>query len=449
MQAQLPACPACDEAVGFDDQFCESCGASLAEEPEPAEPQTRAPAVSRRTKVGGPRARAAGKARSNRRAVSSELSRALKSVRVLRTFFVINAVLHLIATAASVAGFGSTGGDRSLFVVSLAIQASMSAIMLAGVFLVMHQPAVWALVMACIVTLSRLMSAWEYDWNIGVLGLGAIWSLMLWALVAPAARAKRLMDENPDLAFAKKLENQRPRAVRNASLAGGGVVVVSVAAAFFLHVGSAAVPLGPSWASFVEDWKANRGQRVLDWVEAGMSEGEAVEFEAEARARGWLSQLPTLGADAPGDLDRFPLYTVEDLSSAYVEIECETDQGGFTFVWVYRPVEKDWLVGGIEYPMAEFPQELEDRLRLIWENSDIDGLAAMFENPERARGTVGRAFERRGWEREFPELKELVVESGARGTNIYFLTDDGDSRPTMRRAGGKWPAASFRPPSRN
>lgn len=380
--------------------------------------------------------------------MSGELNRALKSVRVLRTFFVINAVIHLLLTAASVSGFGFTGGDRTVFVISLAIQASMSAIMLAGVFLVMHQPAVWALVMACIVTLSRLMSAWEFDWNIGVLGIGAIWSLAFWALVAPAARAKRLMDENPDLAYAKRLESQRPRAMRNALVSGGGVVVVSVAAAFFLHVGSAAVPLGPTWKQFVDDWQADRSTALYEWVESGMGESARAEFELEARSRGWSRDLPSLPADQPGDLDRFELYSIDDFGSGSESIECETSEGTFGFHWSYDEDAKDWNLRGLDYPQAPFPQELLDRIELAWSNDDLESITSVFENPDSARRSVGSAFERRGWERDFPELRGIMAEPSTRGVNVYLDTVAGEVRIRFQRSEGAFKATSFKPPPR-
>jgi len=448
-------CISCGEQIAADDQYCPECGTSQIEDSVELE-QTTEQTAEQATEQAQPsrgrvssRRKPSGKARSTRRAVSSELNRAMKSVRALRAFFVLNALLHLAMTAIALTGFTDSGGDRSIYIVVLGVQASMAAIMLAGVFLVMHQPAVWALVMACLVTMSRALAAWSADWNFGVLGLGAFWALAFWALVAPAARAKRLMDENPDLAAAKKLQRDRPRAVRNASLAGGGVLLVSVSLAFFLHLGSAAKPLQPVWTTFVEDWNAGRNARVLETIEYGMSEPVRENFEIEMQARGWTGALPRLDEQEALEANAlFELYSVDVRSSGSETILVATDAGDFEFEWDYRPDEHEWVLTQLRWPRAEFKDVIIQSLTGAWANHDLALLAGMFRDPERAERSLQRSFERRGWEREFPSVVSTSQEESSRGVFVYLKTDAGEMRFEFIRELGKWKISRFKLPER-
>jgi hypothetical protein len=436
-----PACPACDEAISTEDQFCQSCGVPLGDEPKAdSEPEVQPvrSAKPRGTSTRKSSSTRGGKARSTRRAVSSELNRSLKSVRVLRTFFILNAALHMIGTGLAVAGFGLTGGDRSVFLILLLIQASLSAVMLAGVFLVMHQPAIWALVMACMVTLSRMLAAWEMDWNMAYVGIGGIWALLFWAMVAPASRAKRLLDENPDLGYAKRMKKARPRAVRKAIIAAVGLLVISGASAFFLHVGSAAVPLGPTWKSFVDDWEATRVESVLDTLEEGVGAASTAEFEAELKGRGWDTDLPDLGAAAVAAAADFGQYSVEEPGSDMEAIYLETEQGNFEFGWRYNPLDQEWRLIELNYPMAVFPPDLLLEIKAQWEASDIAGLGSRFRDPARSTPKLERSFRLRGWERQFPALDNVELKASLTGVSLYFDTEAGENILRYRRESGDW-----------
>ena len=455
-----PACPECEEAISADDQFCQSCGVALGDstdadggsdtkqhsaadataraEARPASRVASRASGSRKSTSGNRKSARGGKARSTRRAVSGELNRSLKSVRVLRTFFILNAALHLIGTGLAVAGFGLTGGDRSAFLILLLIQASLSAVMLAGVFLVMHQPAIWALVMACMVTLSRMIAAWEMDWNMAYVGIGGIWALLFWAMVAPASRAKRLLDENPDLGYAKRMEQARPRAVRKAIVAAVGVLVISGASAFFLHVGSQAVPLGPTWNRFVDDWEATRLEAVLETVEEGVGAAGVAEFEAEVKDRGWDTDLPDLGAAASAAAADFGLYSVEEPGSDMEAVYLETEQGQFEFGWRYFPLDQEWRLVELRYPMAVFSPDLLLRIKGQWEASDIQGLGAMFPDPDRSTPKLERSFRARGWEREFPAILGVEILTTSNGVDVYFDTEAGENILRYGRGGGDW-----------
>lgn len=442
IRVAAPACPACEAEVSTGDEFCQACGTSLAAGAD--SDREDAPQLERKARVRKKSSARGGKARSTRRAVSSELNRSLKSVRVLRTFFILNAAIHLLGTGLAVAGFGLTGGDRSAFLVLLLIQASLSAVMLAGVFLVMHQPAVWALVMACMVTLSRTLAAWESDWNLAYVGIGGIWALLFWAMVAPASRAKRLLDENPDLGYAKRMDAARPRAMRKAIVAAVGVVLISGASAFFLHVGSAAVPLAPTWKKFVDDWEATRIEPVLETLETGIGQAGAAEFEAELRDRGWDQDLPDLGAAAVAVASEFKLYSVEVPGSDMAAIYLETEQGDFEFGWRYYPLDQEWRLVEMNYPMAMFPPEMLLEIQDQWQSSDIAGLASKFPDPDSSMARFERAFASRGWEREFPKLNAVDLIPTSVGADVYLDTEAGENVLRYRRTGGKWELRSIK-----
>lgn len=443
VRVEAPNCPSCDEPVAAEDRYCEHCGAGLDAAPSPSSsprPGSNPTARPTRPTAGGRRGgrrRSGGAAGARRRQASGDLARAMKLVRTLRVFYVINAVFHGLAVLGLVLAFAADLSEVGLLVAMLVSQALLTATMVAGIFLVVHQPAIWAVVMACLVTLSRLISAWSSDWSVLVTLLGGLWALAFWALVGPAARAGRLMQEHPDLPTVTRLERARPRAVRRATIGAAAALLLAFVPAWMIHNENATPPFDPVWEEFVADW--SRGpSAVARWVETADGEEAARGFRDQVRALDW-DRLPALDAvvtvvemDPFGNADEARVTRAHHVRK---RLDLDEDGQAVHFVWNYRGDE--WLLTDLALPNPPFPEALVERLAIAWTSGNIGLLVDTSARPELFERRVQRTMQSRGWE-ELPEIRDAAALYEPSQTIIELETEEGVVRLNFGCRDGTW-----------
>ena len=184
--------------------------------------------------------------------------------------------------------------------------------------------------------------------------------------------------------------------------------------------------LADAVADFEESWNGSDVASAAQLFAPRSREPESVRLTGLAEGHGWGDTLPHLadGSVREEDGDTWVDYTVGDLP--------------LSMRWTLH--DGDWRLIQFELPDPPLQAALEGFLT-AWRSSDAAAIAALFppEHQEKMLASIGRSFERRGWE-TLPPIQEKERETTPDGEIIVTLAvDDGDvtTKWVVRRT-GRW-----------
>lgn len=429
------------------DRFCPDCGveqdgvAATVEEKEPV-------AVAR------PGRARSGRQQANRAKASKELSKALGFLKTLRVFFRLGVFFALVGILGGLLILGDNSLPLGMSLLVLSIQIATACVMLVGAKLIFFQPFLWSLIYASLVTLNGALRAIGTDFHLGWTLGSLIWALVFWAFVPRAARAQRLMEENPDLAAVRQMTGvlrrgdateedyaaanhvAGQRARKKAFAWAGGLATSAVAIAFLVINQSYRPPFDGTWRSFQTDWEGGHLEDVVAYFPKDQQEEERKRLEAVVASRGWDSAWPQ-----PED----PEMLYEPVRSRQEErqvVEASFAGEDVSLTWIAEG--KDWLLVDLDLPAPPF-DDTEKAWIEAWEADDVAAIGNLFENPARASGNLRRLMERRDWE-QLPAIRDGSLNGGGAYREIRLDTSVGVFMIRFKLIDDRWLATSIKPP---
>ena len=286
----LPRCRACGSVLEAGAGFCSECGESVTP------------------------GRRSGRQRSERKQASMELIRAAKFLRLLRNFYLFNAVLNGIAAAFSLHLLALDLFPLGIAVLTFAMLVGITALLVMGAIRLRYRPFLWAVTLACLVTVSRILGAYNSDFSTFSILFGVVWAGAFWAMTVPVSRVRRLIEEHPDLAITKSILGTgargrkspeelahlnalaEQRANRRSLVAAAIILVLGAVAGFTSYSVGRTPSLDASWKDFVADWRSGEAERVAEWFAASERDEKLRWLRAVEEHRGWTGAWP-LSAD--------------------------------------------------------------------------------------------------------------------------------------------------------
>lgn len=437
------ACPECGEAVGSAEAFCTNCGAEIVAQPAAAQNAGRS-------------TRRSGRDRESERAASRELAKAFKFLKILRTWFMLNVILHGLLLLLIPFAFANPETVPSETALALAVHLGSTALMLLGFFQVYYRPFVWAVVLACMVTLSRGYTVVVSDYNMIITVISVVWALAFWALVVPTARVRTLMEKHPDLTITKRITGSRARrggkispqqalkeaeakAWKHGLISVAVIAVVTIGASFALYQDSRMPDFETTWAQFHSDWQKGDVDKVSQWFGESSRSTQRAKLEAASENRNWGRSWPSL-QDYEKDVN------VTDASGSARSVTIEAVTSGGEVRLDFHAIDGNWNISRLKLPDPDFEPTLIEWKR-AWNASNFDKLATFYLNSEKMKKSLPRIAERRNWE-ALPRITNTVIDDDRTGVRtVYFATDEGEVKVGFKLEMDQWIAYTIKPPS--
>jgi double zinc ribbon protein len=441
-------CPDCGTEIQAESEFCTHCGGALsADEPTPS-----------KAVMATPKPRRSGREREGRRAAAGELTRAFKFVKILRTWFMLNVAFHLLLTITAILSFGTDKIPIELSVIFLAINVGTTALMLVGYFQVLFRPFLWAVVLACLVTLTRAIGVISTDYSPWAIGFGAVWSLLFWALVVPTARIRKLMEANPDLHIAKRIagggrhshsnrsskeSSQRifkaaeKRAWRASLIGAAFIVTASVGSSYFLYASERTPSFDGVWVDFEADWRNSDVDQVALWFRRDDRDIEKHKLQTAVENRQWGRSWPKF--------ENSEIRVIDTASPTNFAAVVEVDFNDGTAQLKWRASEGSWHLTGIQFPDPDFSASSQ-AWDHAWNQSDYKTLSEFFKQSSKMERALPKMAERRGWQ-TLPRIEGARIDDSRVGQRwVYLDTAQGEVRVRWEVQDDQWMAASIKPP---
>jgi hypothetical protein len=462
------ACPHCDELIAEDDAYCGSCGEDLQADDagddagdDAVDEEELAPSPSRASSRGrggasagrataGKRPR--GRKGAERSKASKELVKTLRNLKTVRAFFVIDAVLHILGLTLTLVVAGNPKFSTGALWGELGVHIVAISVMIMGARMVFFRPFMWTVLLACLVTLSRGIWIIALEFSTFSLIFGVIWSLAFWAFVPAASRARRLIEENPDMSVARQFtgvlrsgantdyalahERAERRAWKKSFITGGIIFVFCTAVSVFVVSTSRAPSFESAWKDFKQDWNSGTTEQVAEWFPSGERGEQHARFESLKKSRGWDQGLPK--AEDEFIEPAFEMETADRRPMVFAEVE----EG--EIVWTWKMVRKEWTLVSVRFPSPEF-ETIADAWMVAWNNSDIPALAELFDNPESANASLEKMASRRDWE-SLPAITGSKVQGSDTRKELVLSTSVGSVFVRFGSSGDDWAAKSVKAP---
>lgn len=445
----LLCCAGCGGAMDPSDRFCGDCGteqdgvaAALGAEPSPAPPRRIA------------RTGRSGKQRSSRAKASKELTKALGVLKTLRTFFRIGLFFAVVGIIANLIALSDNQFALGFLIIGLMIRVASGCMMLMGARLIFFQPFLWSLIYACMVTLNSAVFIFSIDFHLVGSALAGAWALLFWFFVPQAARAQRLMEENPDLAAVRQMTGvlrrgdateedyaeanavAAQRARKKAFTWSGGLAGATAAIAALVVVQYHRPSFDSVWSDFQEDWDAGRLENVVAYFPDGQQPGQRDRLKAIVANRNWSGSWPQ-----PEDPEL--LYSEsETISYKRQVVEAGFGDDNITLTW--QASGKEWHLHDIDLPEPAF-EAIEEQWVTLWEADDVLGLGRMFEDPVSATKDLQALMERREW-KTLPSVNGAEVRGGGEFREIRLDTTLGVFMVRFSLVSDLWKATSLKAP---
>lgn len=432
-----PACDACGAILVGEPSFCEECGAAVGEPPAP----------SRRARDG--RDDHDG---TERRRAASELVRAHRWIKLLRVFYVINAVLFGLLLAGAIFALSAPELPVGAVVLMIGLLAGATALFVVGAIQIAFQPFLWAVLLAAASTLVRALElAIEPQLN----WIGLAWTALLWAAVIPTVPTRRLMREHPDLYIAQRIHGtQRSRhgggrdrraharrqtadATRRARRwsAGAAAAVLAIAALGAGSVYATARPqeLEPALERFRGAWNAADVREALD---VATDDAQARIDELLNRGlvkRGW-TVLPALGA-----------FDVDETGDARARVSFEAGEGTVETLW--RRDGNAWRLAELLLPPPPIDRAVS-AFEAAWNSGSAERIAELFDGDDVARqeSAFRKLADRSGWTGGFPAISGRDVSLRPTGASVEHESAAGALGTSWKLVDDEWRLRSVRPP---
>ena len=393
-----------------------------------------------------------------------ELKRARKSISFIRFLFGMNALfaaLYLLVSYQGMIESDVTAFGPEIWI-GLILLTGLLAFSVVGFVRVTLEPFVWAVLLASLSTLERVLELLAREFNL----IGIVWTIVIWCFVPATIGLRRILREHPDHYGVQSLQGTH-REARSLKRKGGRIgkqdaaalarlsrkrLAARTAVALAVVVGGSGALAGVSLASrpttaepfldaLVAEWNAG-DVAALAARFAAVDNNAAENFE-RLRSGPRAGALPTLGEPV-----------VETIEGPKGLREWRTDAGRVIFE--VERVEGNWLIERFLPPVPPFG-DLSDAFRSAWNANDVEGVAALYEESSREKllRSLPRTFTRRGWvdEEGRPELPELAEPRlyGDRGIRRDFAYDSevGEFESTFRIGeDGTWVMTSLDLPRR-
>ncbi|HVS18929.1 MAG TPA: hypothetical protein VMT18_10045 [Planctomycetota bacterium] len=415
------SCGACGAPMEPGEAFCAACGDGQGAESE------RSPDVALEAE--------------ERRQAAYELQRGLTAVRSLRIVYALGALLFGVLTALMVVGLSALPERSASLVLMIAIGIALTCLHVVGFRQAPMQPFLWSVVIAATATASLALRLTEGVAPTLGLGLRAGFVVLLWSLVVPAVRVRRLIAEHPDLYTAHRLhgtekrrhasrnapersreqfEQARARTARGSAAWAAGIALVlggATAGGWVTHRGAA---LDARVEAFRSAWAQGDAAAVAGLAAASETEARRGLLASQVAAHGWGDAWPTLG-EAQTQLGESQATVAWSLGDGLVHTTWSLGDDG-------------WQLDKLRLPMPPLDGAVE-RLIAAWNARDVAGLAALYppDMRESAATSIARVVERRAWGEAWPELLDAnAVPCGETGANVTFRVA-GDSLVTRWR----------------
>jgi hypothetical protein len=453
MEEVVAACPYCSEEVSTTDAFCGGCGESLKEEETPDEGVSRRVPVVKGRRRSASGARRSGRAGEERRQASHELVKAFGFLKTLRIFFRISIALSVVGVPTTLWMMTWNTVPMGTLLLALAINVGVACVMIVGDRMLFFRPFFWSVMFACLVTLSRANDAYQRDFDIVWVIGGLIWAAAFWAFVPATARARRLLEENPDLHisrlmlgiskrgggaedFAEAQEAAERKAWTGSLKWATALVAVSATFAVVFYGKYHRPSFASSWEEFLVDWKGGDVEEVVAWFPERLQERQRTRLTTVKEGRDWGSSWPY-----PQDPE-FLYEPDEEWIEATQVVEASFADGDIT--WSFGGVDATWKLLHIDLPAPPF-DEVEKECVRQWNLSNIPGVAALFRDPERSTRSIEKMGARRDWE-GLPRATSVRVQGGGDAREIILDTEEGTVMIRFRLHDDAWVGASIKPP---
>lgn len=319
--AESSVCEACGEQVDPAAAFCEACGVALSDE--------------------------AGADPDERRVANRELAKAKDAAGVVRTFYLLGAVLagvSVIAMLALLVMFPVT--PALLLLTAIALVALCGYVM--GVRSVMLRPMLWSVLIASYETVNALLAAVTLRIPLLVVPK-VLWALAMWMMVLPIARVRRFIERYPELWYARAnaRRNQLARGTSAARLTArgrreqstqqrrrriliGSLIAVPVTAVLIVGVRIALRPAPPppfdvTLAAFEQAWNGQRRNEIAAFFQDERRDEVRSWLAKSNSRRDWSAALPEIQ-------DR----SIDASTATQRGVGLMTMDGDLRMTWIYQ-----------------------------------------------------------------------------------------------------------------
>lgn len=448
------ACGACGAANPADAKFCRKCGEPVLEEIVPSRARRQ-----RRAATGdGAHADRVEKIRARQEFTSTR-----NTVLYLRSTFIVGAMLMAIALVpVFVTPKGKAPAYESPLLWGLFFGTGLVT-MAAGAVLVLRQPLLWSVIIACLWTLyAGLVAVTLILIKVFPGPLDLVVFLLVpsfWAGVMQAARVQRLLQQNPDFSIERRRVGQpqveggvveKARAQRRqatvSSVKGrlklAGIAVGVLAVGILVYKLATAPPSLESRAEAVRAaWTGTDDELFFGMVPESLRNrlGEALG------RRGWHPRRPAAVLDEVDVEAEVAIFSVERTAGG----AAGTIEASFRF----DKTANTWLLTGLELPALRpgDPQKAVDAFRAAWKERGFEALVALqAPDLQRRARTFERLLEQRLWTELRPSIDEAAVgEVSSDGSvEIEFATISGIVETEWKYWHPDWQMTRFAPPPR-
>lgn len=419
------------------DRFCGDCGTEQ-------ESAAQAPV----------RVQPSGKQRSSRAKASKELTKALGVLKTLRTFLRIGVFFGVLGIWSALTLLSSNDVSLGRGVVELLLRLGSCCLMLMGARMIFFQPFLWSLIYACMVTLNCALIIYAVEFQLVWTVVLSGWSLLFWAFVPQAAKAQRLMEENPDLAAVRQMTGvlrrgdateedyaeanavAAQRAKKKTFLWSGGLAGVTAVLALVVVMQYHRPSFDSVWGNFQEDWDAGNLEDVVAYFPDGQQPGQRDRLKAIVDNRGWNGSWPQ-----PEEPEL--LYSPEEtITYRQQVVEASFGEEAITLTW--QASGNAWYLHDIDLPEPSF-ESTEEEWVTKWEADDVNGLGRMFEEPVDATKNLKKLMERREWN-TLPPVLDVEVRGGGERREIRMNTTIGVFMVRFSLIRDQWITTSIKPP---
>jgi hypothetical protein len=400
-------CTACGAVLGEGEAFCAACGAAQNEEA----------ALGREKDV--------ALDAEERRQASLELVRALGAVRLLRIVFGLGIFVNGARTMLLLLGLSKPEGPRGPLLLMLGLVTGLLVTQVVGFRQARVQPFLWAVVAASLATVNLAVQLLGADVRWQALVLPGLFVVLLWCLVPPTARVRRLLAEHPDLYAAHKLhgtekrrhasrgapersleqfEQAKARTARASLLWAAAIVLAVGLAAFASWSSGERRRIEPLVIAFEQAWAAGDSAALAELAPSGQAAARRALLDAMVEAHGWGARWPSLGE---AGIER---------GETQAQVAWPLGDDSVVSNWTFG--DGSWRLSALRLPLPPLDGPVE-RLVAAWNARDVAALAALYPPDKRdsASASIARVVERRAWGEDWPELLDAEAaprrESGA------------------------------------